>query len=137
MASTKDRIADVRPYVERAVKDEDLRDNVMSAFMAAREVYDELVGDRGVTGIASRVAGDKDVQENLKKALDELREASDRIQGKEDHGGRNTLLLLTGITVGLLFNPLTGAATRGWIKDKIFGPSDDFTYGGNSTPPAA
>ena len=136
MASTKNRIADVKPYVERAVKDEDLRENLMSAFVAAREVYDQLVGDRGVTGIASKVAGDKDVQENLKKALDELREASDRLQGREDHGARNTLLLLTGITVGLLFNPITGQATRGWIKDKIFGPSDDFGYG-TSPPPAA
>ena len=133
MASTKDRIADVRPYVERAVKDEDLRENLVSAFIAAREVYDELVGDRGVTGIASRVAGDKDVQDNLKKALEELREASDRLQGKDDHGTRNALLLLTGITVGLLFNPITGRATRSWIRDRIFGPSDDFGYSGDST----
>ena len=137
MASTKDRIADVKPYVERAVKDEDLRENVMAAFLAAREVYDELVGNRGVTGIAARVAGDKDVQDNLKKALEELREASDRLQGKEDHTARNTLLLLTGITLGVLFNPMTGPAARGWIRERIFGPSDDFTYGGDSTPPAA
>ncbi len=43
MASTKDKIADVRPYVERALKDEDLRDNVLSALMAARDAYNELV----------------------------------------------------------------------------------------------
>jgi hypothetical protein len=134
MAKTKDRIAEVRPYVERAVKDEDLRENVMSAFAAAREVYNELLGDRGVTGIASRVATDKDIQENLKTAIDELRTAADRVQGKEEHKSRNSMLLLTGITLGILFNPMTGPATRQWLKDKILGPSDDFTYGGNSSP---
>ncbi len=133
MAKTRDKISDVRPYVERALKDEDLRDNVVTAFAAAREVYNELIGDRGVTGIASRVATDEDIQKNLKKAVDELRTATNRLQGKEDHGGRNTMLLLAGITLGILFNPVTGPATRKWMKDKIFGPSDDFTYGGNGS----
>ena len=132
MAKTKERISEVKPYVERAVKDEDLRDNVLAAFQAAREVYNDLVGDRGVTGIASRVATDKDIHENLKTAVDELRQAADRLQGKEAHKSRNTLLLLTGIALGVLFNPMTGPTTRQWVKDKVLGPSDDFTYGGDS-----
>jgi hypothetical protein len=134
LMKTKDRISDVRPYIERAVTDEDLRDNVLSAFQAAREVYNELIGDRGVTTIASRVATDKDVQEKLKEAIDELREAADRVQGKKDSGGRNGMLLLAGITLGILFNPMTGPATRQWLKEKVLGPSDDFTYSGNSSP---
>lgn len=134
MAKTKERISDVKPYVERAMKDEDLRDNVMAAFAAAREVYNELLGDRGVTGIASRVATDKDVQDNLKTAVDELRQAADRFQGKEAHKSRNSMVLLAGITIGILFNPMTGPSTRKWIKEKVLGPSDDdFTYGGNSS----
>ena len=115
------------------MKDEDLRENVLTAFAAAREVYNDLLGDRGVTGIASRVATNKEIQENLKRTVDELREASDRLQGKKDHGGRNTMLLLVGITLGILFNPMTGAATRKWIKDKVLGPTDDFTYGGDNS----
>jgi hypothetical protein len=136
MTKTKDRIQDVRPYVERAVKDEDVRDNVLAAFQAAREVYNELIGDRGVTSIASRVATDKDVQDKLKEAIDDLRSAADRVQGKKDHSSRNSMLLLTGITLGILFNPMTGPATRQWLKEKVLGPSDDFTYsgGGNSSP---
>jgi hypothetical protein len=138
MAKTKDRIQDVRPYVERAVKDEDVRDNVLAAFQAAREVYNELIGDRGMTTIASRVATDKDIQEKLKEAIDDLRTAADRVQGKQDHSGRNTMLLITGITLGILFNPMTGPATRQFLKEKILGPSDDFTYsgGGNSSTTA-
>lgn len=136
MASTKDRISDVRPYVERAVKDEDVRENVLAAFQAAREIYNELMGNRGVTTIAARVATDKDIQDKLREALDDLREAADRVQGKQEHSGRNSMLLITGITLGILFNPMTGPATRQWLKEKVLGPSDDFTYsggGGNSS----
>ncbi|HSL65240.1 MAG TPA: hypothetical protein VK874_11330 [Gaiellaceae bacterium] len=130
--TTKDKVADVRPYLERALKDEDVRDNVKAAFDAAREVYVELMGGRGMTGVASRVATDKEIQENLRKAVEELREAGDRVRGKADHSGRNTTLLLAGITLGILFNPMTGPQTRAWIKEKVLGPSDDFTYGGGT-----
>lgn len=130
--TTKDKVADVRPYLERALKDEDVRDNVKAAFDAAREVYVELMGGRGMTGVASRVATDKEIQENLRKAVEELREAGDRVRGKADHSGRNTTLLLAGITLGILFNPMTGPQTRAWIKEKVLGPSDDFTYGGGA-----
>lgn len=130
--ATKDKVADVRPYVERALRDEDLRENMKAAFEAARDVYAELMGGRGVTGVASRVATDKEIQENLRKALEELREAGDRVRGKADHSGRNTTLLLAGITLGILFNPMTGPQTRAWIKEKVLGPSDDFTYGGGA-----
>ena len=108
MASTKDRISEARPYVERAVKDEEVRENVLAAFQVAREIYNELIGNRGVTTIAARVATDKDIQEKLREALDDLREAADHVQGKKDHSGRNTMLLITGITLGILFNPMTG-----------------------------
>lgn len=139
MAITKDKAVDkvyeVKPYVERALKDEDLRDNLRAAFEAAREVYGELVGNRGVTTVASRVATDKDIQENLRRAVDELREAADRVRGKEDHSGRNAMLLLAGITIGILFNPVTGPATRSWVKDRIFGSGDEFGYEANSPAP--
>jgi hypothetical protein len=137
MAKTRDKVLDkagtARPYIERAMKDEDLRDNVRSAFDSAREIYSELIGGRGAIPVATRVATDKDIQDRLKDAIDELRQAADRVQGKKDHGARNTMLLLTGITLGILFNPVSGSQTRKWLSDKLFGPSDDFTYqGGNS-----
>jgi hypothetical protein len=137
MTKTRDKVSDaagnVKPYVERAIQDEDLRDNVKAAFQAAREVYDELIGNRGVTTIATRVATDKEIQERLRDAVDELREASERIQGKKEHGGRNATLLVAGIALGILFNPVTGPATRKWLSDLMFGGDDDFTYSSGST----
>jgi hypothetical protein len=132
MARAKDRVADVKPYVYRAIQDEELRDNLKSAFATARDVYDELVGGRGVTGVAGRVASDKDIQEQLRSAIEDLRSAADRIQGREEHKGRNASLLLAGITLGLLFNPMTGPETRRWLKDKIFGEDEEFGYGSGS-----
>ena len=136
MARTKERVTDaagnVKPYVERALRDEDLRDNVKNAFVAAREVYDELMGGHGVTTAATRVATDKEIQENLRTAVEELRQAARRVQGKESHKGRNTMLLLTGIALGILFNPVTGADTRRWLRETVFGGGDDFSYEGSS-----
>jgi hypothetical protein len=138
MANTKDRLYDtadtVKPYVDRALHDDDLHDNLKEAFKAARDVYAELLGNRNLTSTAVRAATDKEIQDNLKKAVEELRTAANRIQGKEDHGARNTMLLLAGITAGILFNPMTGPQTRAWLMEKITGEgSDDYTY----TPPAS
>ncbi|HWL33103.1 MAG TPA: hypothetical protein VNP89_05815 [Gaiellaceae bacterium] len=136
MAKTKEKLYDtadtMKPYVDRALHDDDLHDNLKEAFKAARDVYAELLGNRNLTSTAVRAATDKEIQDNLKKAVDELRTAANRIQGKEDHGARNTMLLLAGITAGILFNPMTGPQTRAWLMEKVTGEgSDDYTY----TPP--
>jgi hypothetical protein len=132
MAKTKDRVSDVKPYVERAIKDEQFRDNLKSAFVAARDVYDELMGPRGVSGKAVRVASDQDMRDNLRSAIDDLRSAADRIQHGPTHKSRN-LFLVTGIALGiLLFNPMTGADTRKWLKEAVLGEEDEFGYQGNS-----
>jgi hypothetical protein len=139
MAKTKDKVTDaagtVKPYVERALRDDELRENVRNAYESARSIYNELLGNRGVSGVAARVATDKDIQTELRTAVAELRAAANRVQGKQEHTGRAGGLLLIGIVLGILFNPLTGAQTRKWLSDRIFGGGDDFTYqGGNGSP---
>jgi gas vesicle protein len=130
MANTKDKVYDaagnVKPYVERAMNDDKLREDVMSAFATAKDLYSELVGGRGAVTLATRVATDEEIRDKLKDAVDDLRNAADRLQGKKSHGGRNTTLLVAGIALGILFNPVTGPETRKWVKEMIAGGDDEF-----------
>jgi hypothetical protein len=124
----RDRASDAKPYIERALKDERVREDVKSAIATAREIYDQLMGGRAVTSVAAKVATDKDIQQSLREAIDDLRDAAERVQGKDSHSGRNATLLLTGIALGVLFNPITGPGTRRWLQDKIFGEGEEFEY---------
>jgi len=136
MAKTKDKVYDaagnVKPYVDRALKDDKLREDVLSAFGTARDLYNELIGSRGAVTLATRVATDDEIRDKLREAVEDLRHAADRLQGRKDHSGRNTALLMTGIVVGLLFNPVTGAETRKWPKELVGGESSP-----SYTPPAS
>lgn len=127
----------MKPYVTRALQDEEVRENVKHAIATARDIYDELLGGRSTTAVAARVATDSEIQDNLKIAIDDLRKAANRVQGKKEHSSRNATLLIAGIALGILFNPVTGPATRQWISDKLLGAEEGSsgssgTSGGNS-----
>jgi len=132
MATTKDRVmyaADTaKPYLGRALTDEEFRDNLRAAFAAARAIYDELSRQRGMSSIAASVATDEDIQSNLRRALNELRQAGDRIAAREQerasHTFRNVALVVGGILIGIFFNPYTGRDTRTWVKVKVTKSSD-------------
>jgi hypothetical protein len=128
MVNAKDKVYDtaenVKPYVERALSDEKLKADVLSAFATAKDLYNELIGSRGAVSVASRVATDDEIRDKLRAAVDDLRSAADRLQGKKEHAGRNTTLLIAGIALGILFNPVTGPETRRWLKDMLTGSND-------------
>jgi hypothetical protein len=124
----RDRAYDARPYIERALKDERVREDMKSAIATARQIYDQLMGGRAITSVATRVATDKEIQDNLRDAIEDLRHAADRIQGKGAHKTRNSMLLFTGIVLGILFNPVTGPGTRRWLQETVFGEGEEFEY---------
>ena len=119
-----------RPYIETVAKDEQFRMHVKEAYDSARRVYDELFGIRGAAGMAMRAATDPGIQNELRRTTQELRQAGRRLQRSDDsHTGRNVTLLLAGVALGALLNPVTGPETRRWLKDKMFGPEESFeTY---------
>ena len=119
----------MKPYIERALKDEQVREDVKSAILTAREIYSQLMSGRNqITAAAAKVATDEDIQDSFRDAIDDLRSAADRIQGKTSHSTRNATLLMAGIVLGILFNPVTGPGTRRWLQDKVFGEGEEFEY---------
>jgi hypothetical protein len=132
MVKTADRVvSSAKPYVERALHDEEIRENLTKAYQAARGLI-ELAGKKGPARVAKGVVDDKHVQKNVQIAVDELRQAVTKIQGRERKRRSGRLLLLAGVGAAVLFNPVTGAHTRRWLKEKISGGSDEFGYSGNS-----
>jgi hypothetical protein len=124
MAKTKDKsqvaIETVGPYLKRAMEDPQLRDDLLAAFVAARSLYGKFSKESGVRGKAERVT-DKDFQKQLQELVAELSTATERLQGKKSHKTRNRVVLLTGVTLGVLYNPWTGEATRDWIMKRVAG----------------
>ena len=131
MAKTKDKVSDatdtVRPFVERALRDEKLRDDVQSAFATARKVYEQLTGAKDVQKAASKVVGDKKLHKELREAVEDLRSAAERLQGKtKAKRKRGRKLLLALVALGALFNPVTGPETRRKLKELAGGGDDEF-----------
>jgi hypothetical protein len=139
MATTKDRVfyaADTaKPYLGRALQDEEFRDNLRAAFAAARAIYDELSRQRGVSGIAATAATDEEIHANLRRSIKELQHAADRLQGRraeKSHTFRNVMLVVAGIAIGIFFNPLTGPTARRWVTGKAGGSSGDYSPNGSA-----
>ncbi|MCZ4496733.1 MAG: hypothetical protein JWM25_1316 [Thermoleophilia bacterium] len=118
----------VRPYVTRALKDDEIRTNVFRAWNAARKVYGELGGE-GPIGAASKLSGKESIREDLDTTVKSLSEAIVRMSGEKPkrRGGWGPFLVLAG-TLVVLFNPATGTQTRAWLKDNLFGSEEEFDY---------
>jgi hypothetical protein len=125
-AKLGDTVDLLRPYLERALHDEEFRNDLKDAMQAARELYGPLSKSGGVKGSAKTIATDRKTQEQLMKAMEEIAGAAGSLQGKnkkKSHKGRNALLL-AGIIAGALYNPWTGPQTREKILDVIAGDDD-------------
>jgi len=113
----------LKPYVQRAMTDPELREDLLAAFVAARSIYGQMAKGQGIKGKAEKVS-EKDFQKQLQHLVGDLSEASDKLKGnakKKGHRTRNRIILLTGVTLGVLYNPWTGQATRDWIMEQIAG----------------
>jgi hypothetical protein len=122
---TKDRPAQateaLRPYVKRAMEDPELREDLLAAFVAARGLYNQVSNRSGVKGKAEKIS-ERDFQKEFQELVADISDAADRIKSAgETHKTRNRVLLLTGVTLGVLFNPWTGQATRDWIMSRVTG----------------
>ena len=120
------------PYVQRLVDDDELRDNLRSAFESARKAYTRMSNGKGPV---KAVTEDKKVQRDLREAATSLKDAADSLRGgkkKKKKRGKGHLLL-----VALIGGAVALAASEGLRKkvlDALFGAEEEFEYTGSTTP---
>ncbi len=74
-----------RPYVQAAVRDEDVRDNLEDAYRELIKAYGRISGRRGPTGA---VLEDRRTRRHLKRAAHSMREAATTVRGAKQRTRR-------------------------------------------------
>ena len=122
------------PYVQRIVEDDDLRENLRTAFESARKAYTRMANGKGP---AKSVMEDKKTQKQLKETATSLREAADSLRGakkRKKHRGRRLLLVaIVGGALALALNE----GLRKKALDALFGAEEEFEYTATTTPQPA
>jgi hypothetical protein len=116
------------PYVQRLVEDEELRQNLRSAFVSAKKAYGRING-KG----PAKAFDDKKVQRELKDAAGSLKDAADSLRGGKKRKGRKRRLLLVGI-VGAGLALAFSEGLRKKALDALFGAEEEFEYTASTTP---
>jgi hypothetical protein len=115
-------------YVQRFIEDEELRENLRSAFVSAKKAYGRING-KG----PAKAFDDKKVQRELKDAASSLKDAADSLRGGKKRKGRKRRLLLVGI-VGAGLALAFSEGLRKKALDALFGAEEEFEYTASTTP---
>src|SRR5689334_16059458 len=110
-------------YVQRLIEDDDLRENLRTAYDSARAAYERMSNGKG----PQAALNDKKTQKQLREAATSLRDAADSLRDakkKEKKRGRGLLLLVVG--VGLAF--VLSEGLRKKALDTLFGAEEEFEY---------
>ncbi len=120
------------PYVQRLIEDEDLRDNLRTAFDSAKNAYGRMSNGKGPT---KALLDDKKTQKELKEAATSLRDAADTLRGgkvKRKRRRRGGVLLVALIGGGAVMALSEGLRKK--VLDALFGAEEEFEYTA-TTPP--
>jgi adenylosuccinate synthase len=122
------------PYVQRLVEDDQLRDNLRTAYESARKAYERMSNGKGPT---KALLDDKKTQRELKEAAASLREAADTLRGtkakkKRRRRGR-VILLIVGAGAALALSE----GLRKKVLDALFGAEEEFEYSSTTSSAGA
>jgi hypothetical protein len=115
-------------YVQRLIEDDDLRENLRTAYESARAAYARMSNGKG----PSAAINDKKTQKQLREAATSLKDAADSLRSakKQKKRGRGLLFLIVG--VGLAFALSEGLRKK--ALDTLFGAEEEFEYTSPTTP---
>ena len=118
------------PYVQRVIEDDELRDNLRTAYDSAKNAYERMSNGKGP---AKAILDDKKTQKELKEAASSLKEAADAIRGgKKKKGGKGKTLLLLLVGAGAAIALSEGLRKK--VLDTLFGAEEEFEYTSTTTP---
>jgi adenylosuccinate synthase len=120
-------------YVQRLVEDDDLRDNLHTAYESARKAYARMSNGKGP---AKALMEDKKVQRELREAATSLRDAADSLRAPVKRKKRRGRLLLLGL-VGAGLALALSEPFRKKVLDGLFGAEEEFEYTSTTTPAPA
>ena len=118
------------PYLQRIIQDEELRDNMVVAFEAARDAYSRLNNGKAP---AKALIEDKKLHKDLKKSADALRDAvggaargaqASRRRSARVASGRLLLVAIVGGAVAIAVSE----GLRNKVLDALFGAEEEFDY---------
>ena len=127
--------ARANPYVRRAIEDEELRDNVRTAFESAKSAYSRLNHGKSAT---KAIMDDRKLHRDLRDAADALRDAGQALREgpkrrRKGGAGRKLLFLLVAGGIAMAVS----GELRSKVLDALFGKEEEFDYTSTTTPAAA
>ena len=125
------------PYVQRIADDEELRQNLWSAYESARDAIGRLQNGKHPT---KQIFDDKKLQKDIKAAAESFRDASVALHeapkgNKKKRGGLGKLLLLGIVGAGLAL--AVSEDLRKKVLDALFGAEEEFEYSSTTAPAPA
>ena len=119
------------PYVQRIVEDDELRENVRTAFESARKAYARMSNGKGPV---KAITEDKKTQKQLREAATSLRDAADSLRSAKQRPKRKRrgglLLLVVGAGLALALSE----GLRSKVLDTLFGSEEEFEYSSTTSP---
>ncbi len=120
------------PYVRRLVEDDELRENLRTAYESARKAYGRMNGKT-----PQKALENKKVQRDLKEAATSLKNAADALrEPKKKKRSRGKGLIGVAVVGGIAAIALS-EGLRKKVLDAMFGAEEEFEYTSTTTPEPA
>ncbi|HTA34273.1 MAG TPA: hypothetical protein VK721_12700 [Solirubrobacteraceae bacterium] len=127
------RAAQSSRYIQRLVEDEELRSNLLSAYVAARSAYGRMSNGKPAT---QALFQDRKLQRELGEAANALRQATNTLREPAKpprrRGGIGRSLALLGI--GAVLALALSESLRTKLLDMLFGAEEEFDYSTTTAP---
>ena len=120
------------PYVQRIAEDEDLRQNLWSAYESARDAVGRLQNGKQPH---KQIFDDKKLQKDIKSAAESFKEASVALREapkKKRRGGLGKLIVVGIVGAGVAL--ALSEDLRKKLLDALFGAEEEFEYTSTTAP---